>query len=223
MKLLFSLVFASVASICSSAVVETAEEKKQRELDSMALHARWFMHHPEITYDSAANEFTLDFPMSSTEIDASLGMMEEEFYDINCKDDGSGFEEYIITSGITGPDGISPAKLLNGPDGKPQLKFKINTQILANDSKIYAEYGGYEFKVKDMKCPLTPQPHPDRIDRIENTGREECSSLCRNTSDCVLFSWGSEDAGEWEDICILCNSDLNLQEQTGFISYSMLD
>ena len=140
MKLLLALFFVALAPICS-AVQETAEERKQRELDAMALHARWFMHHPNISYDSNANEFTLDFPMSSNEMDASLGMLEEEFYDFNCKDDGSGFDEYVIPAGITGPDGVSPAKMVNGPDGKPQLIFKVDTQILANDAKIYTQYG----------------------------------------------------------------------------------
>lgn len=65
--------------------------------------------------------------------------MAEEFFDFNCQDDGSEtYDEYIIPAGITGPDGSSPPEMtMNGPGGTPQLIFKLDTQILANDVKIY--------------------------------------------------------------------------------------
>ena len=115
--------------------LSSAEER--RELDAAALHARWFMEEPQIGYNTATNTFTLEFNTSSTEMDASLGMLEEEFFDINCSDDGSGFVEYVIPDGIFAPDGVSNATFSNGPDGRPQLQFKISPQILANDDKIY--------------------------------------------------------------------------------------
>lgn len=129
-----------------------------RNLDAAEdLRVRWHMDEPNITYFSDNNTFVLDFPTASVLNNASLGGMEEEFYDINCRDDGSGFVEYVIPEGITAPDGLSPPAMQNGPDGKPQLQFVINTTVLANDPNIFtiidpsmvgsrrglSEYGGF--------------------------------------------------------------------------------
>ena len=131
MKLFSTAVLMSCVAVAASDATQGIEERREltaeerRELDAAALHARWFMEEPQIGYNS------------STEMDASLGMLEEEFFDINCSDDGSGFVEYVIPDGIFAPDGVSNATFSNGPDGRPQLQFKISPQILANDDKIY--------------------------------------------------------------------------------------
>ena len=141
MKLVFTVLFSYFAFAASSSIQEIAEQR--RKLDTAnALREKWLMHHPRISYESAADTFTLDFFMSSTEMNASLGMLEEEFYDYNCKNDGSGFDEYIIPAGgLTNPDtGGRPEMTNNVVDGKPQLKFKVQTAILANDTKLYTFY-----------------------------------------------------------------------------------
>ena len=143
MKLFSTAVLMSCVAVAASDATQGIEERREltaeerRELDAAALHARWFMEEPQIGYNTATNTFTLEFNTSSTEMDASLGMLEEEFFDINCSDDGSGFVEYVIPDGIFAPDGVSNATFSNGPDGRPQLQFKISPQILANDDKIY--------------------------------------------------------------------------------------
>lgn len=131
MKFFFTALLASAASV----------QGRGRELNAAdILEARWNMDEPGITYDAATNTFTLDFPTAS-DSNTAAGM-QEEFYDVNCKDDGSvGFVEYIIPSGITDGDGTSaPAMDMDGTFGgldRPQLDFMIDTQILANDANIY--------------------------------------------------------------------------------------
>jgi hypothetical protein len=131
MKLLFTALLASAFSVVQG---------RQRELDAAALEARWNMDEPTITYDAASNEFTLDFPTASASNVVTTGMA-EEFYDVNCKDDGSvGFVEYIIPAGISAPAGGAPTMTMDGGtviDPRPQLKFVIDTQVLANDPNIY--------------------------------------------------------------------------------------
>ena len=134
MQLFLAILLASIALTASTAI-------EGRELDAASdLYDRWFMEEPEIAYDPINNLFTLSFNTTSSANNATLGGLEEEFYDYNCRDDGSGFVEYVIPSGITGPDGVSPPTMINGPDGFPQLIFKINTTILANDPNIYTYY-----------------------------------------------------------------------------------
>jgi len=132
MKLLFTALLASAAF--------SVVQGKQRELSAAALEARWFMEEPTITYDAASNEFTLDFPSASNLNVAGTGMA-EEFYDVNCKDDGSNsYTEYIIPAGISAPAGGAPTMTMDGGtviDPRPQLKFVIDTQVLANDANIY--------------------------------------------------------------------------------------
>ena len=48
--------------------------------------------------------------------------------------------EYVIPAGITAPDGISPAHFTNGPDGRPQLQFKINTFTLDEMFDLLANF-----------------------------------------------------------------------------------
>jgi choice-of-anchor A domain-containing protein len=127
MKIFITALLASVASTV-----------RGRQLDAAALEARWNMDEPTITYDPVNNLFTLDFLTASDANVEGTGMA-EEFYDVNCKDDGSGtYTEYIIPSGITGPDGSSPPVMTMDAVGDlPQLKFTIDTQVLANDANIY--------------------------------------------------------------------------------------
>ena len=99
------------------------------------LFARWGMAEPNVTYNSTGNTFTFDYPnASSTQID-----MQEEFYDINCKDDGSGYPEYVIRNYFTDPSDPTkkPKMTINPITNRPELMFKIDTQAMANDTKIY--------------------------------------------------------------------------------------
>ena len=106
--------------------------------DMSILEARWKMDEPVISYNSDSNLFTADFPTASKDNVLGTGM-NHIFFDYDCADDGTeGFDEYKIPAGITAPDGVSaPVMTLNG-DGRPQLKFRINPQILANNDKIYS-------------------------------------------------------------------------------------
>lgn len=106
--------------------------------DISILEARWKMDEPVISYDPTFNLFTADFPTASKDNVLGTGM-NHIFFDYDCADDGTeGFDEYKIPAGITAPDGVSaPVMTLNG-DGRPQLKFRINTLILANNDKIYS-------------------------------------------------------------------------------------
>lgn len=102
------------------------------------LHKRWNMDEPNITYFTGNNTFVLDFPTASP--NNTLEGMQYEFYDFNCKYDGSNFTEYIIPNGIFGPDGVSaPQMTLDGAGGLPQLQFKIDPELLSRDEKIYTE------------------------------------------------------------------------------------
>lgn len=66
---------------------------------------RWNMDEPEIDYFTDDNKLVLDFPTAST-VNAMDGGMQEEFYDVNCKDDGSGFDERVLPPGqVTAPSG----------------------------------------------------------------------------------------------------------------------
>jgi len=124
----------------SALLALSASAVQGRELQAAALEARWNMDEPLITYDAVTNLFTLDFPTASAS-NTAAGMA-EEFYDVNCKDDGSGaYTEYIIPAGITDGDGSSAAAMdMDGgipADPRPQLDFMIDTQVLANDANIY--------------------------------------------------------------------------------------
>jgi hypothetical protein len=117
----------------------TAHGRKLNAAD--LLEARWKMEEPGITYNAADNLFTLDFNTAS-EANTNAGMT-EQFYDINCQDDGTNsYVEYEITSGIMNAAGTGLPEMVMTPGegvigATPELKFKIDTQILANDPKIY--------------------------------------------------------------------------------------
>lgn len=130
----------------------------QGNQEPTSLEARWKMDEPEFTYDAERNLFTLDFPTASALNVAGTGM-DEIFYDFNCQDDGSpGFVGYEIPAA----NRFSvPALTTTGPDGKPRLVFRIDTETLANDDNIYTEYDGVrdrrELVVSDSS-PTEPTP-----------------------------------------------------------------
>ncbi len=106
---------------------------KQTEAESLA--TRWSMSDPNISYDSASNTFTVDYiDAFETQLD-----MQEEFYDVNCKDDGSGFPEYVVRQYFTDPSDSNkrPKMTINTDLGRPELKFKIDTAAMAKDRNIY--------------------------------------------------------------------------------------
>ena len=105
---------------------------------SSVIEARWKMDEPVISYDPTLNLFTADFPTASTQNVVDTGM-DHIFFGYDCQNDGTGnYEEYRVPAGITSPDGGALAMTMDGPGGKPQLKFRIDTLILANDDNIYS-------------------------------------------------------------------------------------
>ncbi len=121
------------------AIVASVGATRGRKLETDGgndLKIRWHMDEPNITYFPGNNSFVFDFSTSSTENSATEGGMQVVFYDYNCKDDGSGFDEFVIPLGITGPDGSAP-EMLSGPDGRPQLTFEISPAILSMFPQIY--------------------------------------------------------------------------------------
>ena len=124
MKLLFSLLASSLGLAAAQVP---------------ALESRWAMSNPAISYDGETDIFTIDYlGAGSTQID-----MQEEFYDVNCKDDGSGYPEHVVRTMFEDPSspGSRPKMTIGATTERPELKFKIDTQQLANDIKIYEIVG----------------------------------------------------------------------------------
>ncbi len=130
MKLLFSLLASSLG------------------LAAAQLDVRWNMNNPEVGYDSATNTFTIDYlGASATQLD-----MQEEFYDVNCKDDGSGFEEKVVREYFSDPDNPNQKpkmRIGTGTSNRPELKFKIDTQAMANDPYVYEIVGDNSLPEED--------------------------------------------------------------------------
>ena len=91
MKLFLAAILASAATTVAGLTPEN-------------LLARWDMNEPNITFNASANMFTLTFANISRENKEHLNM-QEEFYDVNCKDDGSGFDEKVKREYFRSPDG----------------------------------------------------------------------------------------------------------------------
>lgn len=112
-----------------------------RQLDAAErLRQKWNMDEPLISYTSDTNTFHLDFNTTN-----STGWMyehtnvQEEFYSDDCKDDGSGFVEYVIPAGLYHPNTRTrPFMQINATSATAYLDFQVNTTELANDDKIYA-------------------------------------------------------------------------------------
>lgn len=112
-----------------------------RQLDAAEqLRQKWNMDEPLISYTSSTNTFHLDFnTTNSTGWMVEHTHVQEEFYDDNCKDDGSGFVEYVIPAGLYHPNTTTrPYMEVNGTSNTAYLEFQVNTTELANDDKIYA-------------------------------------------------------------------------------------
>ena len=127
MRVLFALLVACIARVTG-------------QLSAGQLASRWDMADtPAIAYDSESNTFTIDYlGASSTQID-----MQEEFYDVNCKDDGSGFPEKVKRQYFSDPSDSSkrPKMTIGSTTNRPELKFTIDTQAMANDADIYEVVG----------------------------------------------------------------------------------
>lgn len=130
MKFFAATLLASFATV-SARQLDAAEELRQK----------WNMDEPIISYTSDTNTFYLDFNTTNS----TGGWMQnhtnvqEEFYDQNCKDDGSGFVEYVIPAGLYDPGTTTrPWMKVNSTSETAYLDFQVNTTELANDPKIYA-------------------------------------------------------------------------------------
>lgn len=115
-------------------------------LTSDTLKNRWNMDEPVITYSSDDNKFTLNFPTASVDNDPTDGGLQEEFYDVNCKDDGSGYPERPLENGeVKHPtNGGRPEMTMSGPGGKPQLEFVVDPQAMAANQYVYEIVGESE-------------------------------------------------------------------------------
>lgn len=129
MKWFSTAVLVSLATVCDGRKLDVAEELRQK----------WNMDEPNITYTSENNTFHLDFNTTN-----ATGWMyehihlQEEFYDANCKDDGSGYVEYVVPKGIYEPNTRNrPYLQINNTTDTVYLEFEINTTELANDPNIY--------------------------------------------------------------------------------------
>lgn len=126
----------------SAAILASAAATAMGQLTPAQLETRWDMDEPIISYDSALNKFTLDFPTASP--NNNLTGLQEEFYDVNCMDDGSGFPENVVDHLFFNPDPAKPGRpqmTLNGNGGRPQLEFIVDTQQMANTPYIYEVVG----------------------------------------------------------------------------------
>lgn len=111
-------------------------------LTPQQLLTRWDMDEPNITYVSDENKFILDFPNASTA--NTLTGLQEEFYDVNCKDDGSGFPEVVVSDLFSEPDSADLRPIFTKPasmGNKPQLAFVIDTQSAAANPYVYEVIG----------------------------------------------------------------------------------
>lgn len=127
----------------SAAILASAAATAMGQMTPAQLETRWDMDEPNITYSSSENKFTLDFLTASPNNTLYTGL-QEEFYDVNCKDDGSGFPEIVVDDLFFNPDPAKPGRpqmTLNGPGGVPQLEFIVDTQGLANNPYIYEVVG----------------------------------------------------------------------------------
>lgn len=126
MKLLSAALLASFASYGQARELQTAAQM---------LEARWNMDEPNITYNSSNNLFILEFNTTSALNDVVAGM-NEEFYNTNCKDDGSGFTEFIL------PDGTVFDPVTNGRprwNSYDEIRFQVDTQLMATLNETYSD------------------------------------------------------------------------------------
>lgn len=124
----------SAAIFAASAALGRAES---RELQSAAqlLETRWDMSEPNITYNGTNNLFILEFNTTSNQNNINDGM-NEEFYNTNCKDDGSGFTEFVLPTGVI----YDPVT-----KGRPrwssynEIQFEVDTQFMATLNESFSD------------------------------------------------------------------------------------
>jgi hypothetical protein len=132
----------SASILASAASTVMGQATAPQNSNPTDLLSRWDMTTPNITYISDENKFILDFLTASTQNE--LTGMQEEFYDVNCKDDGSGFPEEVLTDIFFNPDPATPGRPMMGFNPvtlKPQLQFVIDTQKAAANPLIYEIVG----------------------------------------------------------------------------------
>lgn len=132
----------SASILASAAATVMGQAPGPTPLSPSDLLTRWDMTTPNITYNSSENKFTLDFETASTQ--NYLDGLQEGFYDVNCKDDGSGFGEYETYELFSNPNASTPGYPMMGKHPttlRPQLQFVIDTQAAANDPKVYSIVG----------------------------------------------------------------------------------
>lgn len=132
----------SASILASAAATVMGQGPGATLLSPEDLLTRWDMTTPNITYNSSENKFTLDFETAS--IQNPLKGLQEGFYDVNCKDDGSGFDEHETYELFSNPNPNTPGKPMMGKHPttmRPQLQFVIDTQAAADDPKVYSIVG----------------------------------------------------------------------------------
>jgi len=132
MKLFSAAIFAASAALGRA-------ESRQLVSAAQLLETRWDMSEPNITYNGTNNLFILEFNTTSTLNNITVGM-NEEFYNTNCKDDGSGFTEFVLPTGVI----YDPVT-----KGRPrwssynEIQFEVDTQLMAtldySDPPIFSD------------------------------------------------------------------------------------
>lgn len=123
MKFFFPTLLATIAC--------TTQGRKLEDLET-----RWLLDTPDITYVSADNSFQLDF-LTASASNTALNM-DGTFYDRNCLvPAGATPSTVLITSGITLANGGMSMVADGAGVLRPQLKFALDPQILANNPNVY--------------------------------------------------------------------------------------
>jgi len=127
MKFLYSTVLALAAAGVKAQNVNPAAINSASDL-----YTAWNMDEPTISYDTTGNIFTLDYTTTSAgSLFSSNVHINEDFYDINCKDQGDGNAENRITAGIVDPtDDTQFPSAQQLTNGDVQLKFKIQPEVV---------------------------------------------------------------------------------------------
>jgi hypothetical protein len=107
------------------------------------LKDKWSMDEPDIAFNSSTNTFVLTFKNISDSLDTAINM-QESFYDVNCKDDGSGFGETEISNLFFQPGYPDRRPYLydiNLNNNGAELKFDVDYAEMAKEPKVYEVVG----------------------------------------------------------------------------------
>jgi len=234
MKLFFTALLACI--------VQGRELKEERDLQRVPQSAfnpypgtgpqaelwlRWNMDEPLITYNEPENMFTLDFPTASDLNENDTGM-DENFYDYNCKDDATNtYTEFTFGYPyVTAPDGLGPPQMKmtlpnpNGGNPLPQLKFKVNAQLMSNLQNPATNAPIYEVVTQAMVG--VPQPNnPGRRQLLRKRNEEGINEEETKNNDAILPDDGIDAPDSNHQLVNDYNNEEILEAETNYdgVSY----